>query len=112
MLNTLRPHDRFVSAVAFPPNGGVVASGSGDHTIALHDVSTAGLRAKLRGHSGPVFSVAFAQGGRTLVSASADGTVGLWDVSSGSLLQRLEGHSSEVYTGAPRLSFWPVRRRE
>src|SRR5262249_54548107 len=83
----LKPADEGgpVNSVAFAPNSRVLASGGGDRTIRLWDLTAAEPRDRtvLREHTGPVNAVAYAPNGKLLASASADGTVKLWDLSGG-----------------------------
>lgn len=107
-------HTEAVYAVAFSPNGRILATGSGDDTIRLWSISEFGhptpLGAPLRGHSDWVYWLAFSPNGRTLASASRDHTVRLWDVTDPSHPQpaggALRGHGSYVFS----VSFSPDGR--
>jgi glucose/arabinose dehydrogenase len=67
-----------VYAVAFSPDGHLLASASEDKTVRLWDPATGQHERTLAGHAGPVRSVAFSPDGRLLASAGDDGTVRLW----------------------------------
>ncbi|EED16650.1 WD-repeat protein, putative [Talaromyces stipitatus ATCC 10500] len=97
---TLEGHSGSVFAVAFSPDGKLVASGSVDYTIKLWDLATGTLRQTLEGHSSSVRAVAFSPKGKLVASGSDDKTVKLWDLATGTLRQTLEGHSGSVFAVA------------
>jgi WD40 repeat protein len=86
-------HTGPVRAVAFSPDGRLLASGSEDRTIAVWDPETSRRVAVLRGHTQGISSLAFAPDGRTLASAGADENVMLWDPRTGLRLRTLQGDS-------------------
>src|SRR5207247_654115 len=63
---TLKGHSEYTRAIAFSPDGKTLASGGGDRTIKLWDVTTGVEQAFLAGHTGPVWSLAFSPDGKTL----------------------------------------------
>jgi WD40 repeat protein/class 3 adenylate cyclase len=98
LLAFLYGHDDIVTSVAFSPDGGTLASGSGDDTIIVWDVDGRKPRLQpLHGHTDVVTSVAVSPDGKILASGSQDKTVILWDMTTGKPLhQPLIGHDDWV----------------
>jgi ribosome assembly protein 4 len=72
-------HTEAVLAVSFSPDGSQLASGSGDTTVRLWDLSTQSPKATLRGHKAWVLVVGWSPDGRLLATGDMDGSVWLWD---------------------------------
>ena len=85
-----------VTAVAFSPDGRLLASASWDNTLRLWDAATGAAVRTLEGHQDSVYAVAFSPDGRLLASASWDNTVRLWDPATGAAVRTLEGHQERV----------------
>ncbi|KAF4631978.1 hypothetical protein G7Y89_g6154 [Cudoniella acicularis] len=87
-------------AVAFSPDGQLLASVSDDNTIRLWDINTGALHSVLEGHSGSAIAVAFSPDGQLLASGSIDNTVRLWDTNTNASHGTLEGHTTPIWAVA------------
>jgi WD40 repeat protein len=83
-------------ALAFSPDGKLLATGCNDGSVHLWDMATRREVSSLEGHTKGVIYVAFAPDGRTLASSSWDMTVRLWDMARRSAIATLRGHTGEV----------------
>jgi len=75
---TLKGHSGGVYALAFSPDGKVLASGSWDDIVQLWDPAIGACLATLKGYSGGVYALAFSPDGKVLASGSGDNIVRLW----------------------------------
>lgn len=98
-------HQNQVKAVAFSPNGDILASGGFDQRIILWDISKPESPEMIgtplpNGHASFVNSLAFSPDGNILVSAGDDTKILLWDVSQPEATHRMkdpeEPHSAPV----------------
>jgi WD40 repeat protein len=118
------PQASWVTALAFQPNGLLLASGHDDGGVRLWDYAAGRLAYELRPPIAPsnlpsipplfggsrgtsVSALAFSPDGRKLAVAAEDRSIVLWDMVHGELLGRLLGHTDRIST----LAWHPDNRR-
>lgn len=100
---TLEGHTKWISTMAFSPDGRVLVSGEGfprKWKLLLWDVEAGALKSTLEGHYISEYGIhtyAFSPDGKTLATAGIeDSRVLLWNPESGKREHRLRGHGGGV----------------
>ncbi|KAG8917194.1 hypothetical protein FRC02_003292 [Tulasnella sp. 418] len=93
ILFTLTGHSAKVHAVAYSPNGGLLATGSSDKKVIIWDSRTGAQIHSLEGHSEGVTAVDFSPNGSLIASGSWDNSVRIWSSVTGVLIHTLNGHT-------------------
>ncbi|MEW6210834.1 MAG: hypothetical protein AB1631_20885 [Acidobacteriota bacterium] len=86
----------YVRAVAFSPDGRMLAAGFLHGAIKIWEVYSGVNSLRLEGHLASANSVVFSPDSQLVASGSRDKTIRLWDAESGLEIQTLEGHAGEV----------------
>jgi WD40 repeat protein len=71
-----------ISALAFSPDGGILAYRGKGNSIRIWSVAAAREIGAFTGHNGSIVALAFTPDGKRLVTGSGDATMLLWDVAS------------------------------
>ena len=93
---TFAGHRGNVEALAFAPDGQMLATAANDGTARLWDVASGEQLMALSGHSDAVLAVSFFPDGKRVATAASDATARVWDVETGSTLTVLDGHGGPV----------------
>lgn len=113
LLATLRDHFGSVNCVRWSKQGRLIASGSDDQIVLIHerrsgsgttefgsgeppDVENWKVLLTLRGHTADVVDLGWSSDDSLLASCSLDNTIHIWNMSSGTQVTILKGHTSLV----------------
>ena len=90
------PQDEEVRALAFSPDGKMLASGSEDKRVRVWNIEKRFKHATLTGHKEWITAVAFSTDGKTVASGDAGKVIKLWAVGTGRERATLRGHKNTI----------------
>jgi WD40 repeat protein len=111
-LAMLVGHTDSVEGLSYSPDGGMLASSSGDGSVRVWSTATGNSMLVLTGHAGSVLDVSFTPGG-DLVTVSSDQTVRVWKLPpflhAGAISSVvLSSDGREVITASDKVRRWKV----
>ncbi|KAM0789231.1 hypothetical protein ACM66B_000074 [Microbotryomycetes sp. NB124-2] len=97
LLGTFKGHKRGVWTVKFSPTDQCLATGSGDRTIKLWNLTDFTCIKTFEGHSNSVLRVDFLTRGMQLSSCGSDGLVKVWNVKDENCVATLDNHEDKIW---------------
>jgi WD40 repeat protein len=110
-IATLSGHAEVVRAVAFSPDGKLLAAAGGiagrKGEVKIWNLEQRKPVATIEGHGDTIYGLAISPDGKTLATSSYDKLIKLWDLTSGKEIRTLKDHIDAVYA----LKFTPDGNR-
>ncbi|KAI8813494.1 WD40-repeat-containing domain protein [Cladochytrium replicatum] len=91
LVEIISGHEGPLSAMAFSPVEGKLATGSWDKTVRLLDVFKRDQGREVYNLTSEVLSLAYRPDGKEIAVATLDGNISFWDVDGGTLIRAIEG---------------------
>jgi RNA polymerase sigma factor (sigma-70 family) len=124
LKHTLHP-EKYVTAMAFSPDGKTIASSGGGELVQVWGVENGDEIVSIKGNKRGPRTITFLAGGKIVAVGGSDGRVRLWDARTGKLQDTLNGHTSEIHAIAlspdgktlasvsqdETLRLWPINKK-
>ncbi|MEX2185738.1 MAG: c-type cytochrome domain-containing protein [Pirellulales bacterium] len=98
LVNEIRKHTEWIYALAFSPDGVLLASADRTGGLFVWEAETAREFLNLQGHSAAVTDLSWRADSNILASASEDSTVKLWEMNDGKPVKSWNAHGGGVAT--------------
>lgn len=92
LQHKIKKHTDWITAVAFSPNGQVLATADRNGGISLWDPDNAQELFTLAGHKSAITALSWRGDSKLLASSSEDGTVKLWEMQEGKQFKTWDAH--------------------
>ncbi|KAK4057285.1 U3 small nucleolar RNA-associated protein 13 [Microbotryomycetes sp. JL221] len=97
LLGTFKGHKRGVWTVKFSPTDQCLATGSGDRSIKLWNLTDFTCIKTFEGHSNSILRIDFLTRGMQLTSCGSDGLVKVWNVKDEQCVATLDNHEDKIW---------------
>lgn len=102
VVKKLWGHQKWITALAFSPDGRSILSGDEGGNLILWNVRWGNAVKKLHGHSAAITSIDFSEAGRFVATGSWDNTCRVWNVATGQeIVKMIASPDGEWITSTP-----------
>lgn len=96
LAHTIKKHTEWVTAVAYSPDGVLLATGDRNGALMVWEAHGAGEFHSLGGHGGAITALSWRDDSNILASTGEDGRIRLWEMSNGKQVKNWGAHGGGV----------------
>jgi WD40 repeat protein len=96
MVNEIKKHTDWITALEFSPDGVLLATGDRNGGLFVWESFTGREYFSLRGHTAAITDVSWRMDSNVLASASEDTTIKLWEMENGGMIKNWGAHGGGV----------------